>query len=214
MSCTEQRRVRFTPEPAIMAPLQEAEYILTPSQVAATWYSPEEFRRLRIESNMVASGIRHRHETDKSNRLSYGNVLLSTYKSCVGGEQPSQDTVQQLASWLEVAASRRGLEKLSQKEMHRQRRKAVSSAIHSVLDTQNAFKDENVDARADRLRLVYEKSSASSILFARVLALADELAAQQDGSTAHGRAGMFPCNSHKTTLHSMKQWNAKACGGA
>lgn len=213
MSSTEQRRVRFRLEPAIMAPLQEAEYTLTPSQIADTWYSPEEFRRLRIESNMVASGIRHRYETDKSNRLSYGNVLLSTYKSCVGGEYPSQDTVHHLASWLEVAASRRGLEKLSQKELHKQRRQSVSSAILSVLNTQNAFKDESFDARADRLRLVYEKVSAPAILFARALALADELAARQDASTANSRDGMLRGNAHKTSLRSMKQWNANACGG-
>ncbi len=188
--------------------------MMRPSQYADTWYSKEEFRHLRMESHMVASGIRHRHETDKSNRLSYGNVLLSTYQSCARGEHPSQDTVHHLASWLEVATSRRGLEKMSQMEMHKQRRKAVSSAIFSVLDTQIALRDETFDTRADHLRLVYQKRSAPAILFARVLALADELAvAQQDASTANCRNDMVRGNAHKTTLHSMKQWNANAFAG-
>lgn len=159
---------------------------------------------------MVASGIRNRHETDKSNRLSYGNILLSVYKSCLEGEHPSQDTVQHLANWLEVGASRRGLEKMSQKEMYRQRRKTVSNAILTVLDTQNIFKDDSFDARADHLRVAYQKITAPGILFARVIAVADELAARQD-SKGNCREDERRGDPHRKNLHSMNQWHAKRC---
>ena len=72
---------------------------------------------------MVASGIRYRHEADESNPSSYHNVLSLTYKKCLQGRIQNHENLQQLANWLAVGISRRGLELLSVKAIKNDRRK-------------------------------------------------------------------------------------------
>ena len=143
-------------------------------------------KRFRMESQMVASGIRNRFKADMYNPTSYSNVLILTYKLCRRRQGPNQDLIQQLANWLEVGASRRGLEKLCVEAIYRDRRNRIRKSIQAVLATQNQIEDSrnsDDDEKAEQIRLVYQEIALPAKLFAVSLGVADAIAAKQDRAT-------------------------------
>ena len=185
MSNRSQRCVRFALMADAIIPCPGIDHeLLTPSLVVdSTWYTTQDMKRFRMESQMVASGIRNRFKADISNPTSYSNVLILTYKMCRRRQGPNQDLIQQLANWLEVGATRRGLEKLSVEAIYRDRRNRIRKSIRTVLATQSQIEDHgntDDDEKAEQIRLVYQEITLPAKLFAVSLGVADAIAAKQD----------------------------------
>eukprot|EP00545_Synedropsis_sp_CCMP1620_P005837 CAMPEP_0119006024 /NCGR_PEP_ID=MMETSP1176-20130426/2075_1 /TAXON_ID=265551 /ORGANISM="Synedropsis recta cf, Strain CCMP1620" /LENGTH=236 /DNA_ID=CAMNT_0006957911 /DNA_START=46 /DNA_END=756 /DNA_ORIENTATION=- len=176
MSHHRMHTVHFQDKPELVPPISPE---LLSGLVNASWWSGEEFQRFRMSYQMMAQGIRCRHEAAASNPSSYTNVLCSTYQSCVDGRSPSEDNLKQLAGWMEMGTSRLGLESLSVKTIKNERREASRRAIKSVLEAQTD-KTGLGGIDAEKIRRVYQKVTESARLFAIALADAAELATTQD----------------------------------
>lgn len=190
MSRQRNRTVRFQEELEIIEPV-------SPELRSVSWLSREEFTRFRMNYQMMAQGIRYRHEADANNPSSYTNVLASTYLSCVNGCRPSQDTLQQLAGWFEVGTSRLGLENMSVRTIKSDRRKRSRNAIRDVIKAQ-----ATVDNDPEAIRNDYRQATKSARLFALALADAAELANKQEdqASIPNVRSPIFSPKLSQTTL--------------
>jgi len=151
--------------------------------VHSTWYTAQDMEQFRMESRMVASGIRNCFKIDASNPTSYSNILIMVHKLCLRKQGPNQDMIHQLANWLEVGATRRGLEKLSVEAIHRDRRNRIRNSIQAVLTMQcklNNNGNGDYDQKAEQIRLVYQEITLPAKLFAVSMGIADAVAAKQD----------------------------------
>lgn len=159
---------------------------------------------------MVASGICYRHEADESNPCSYYNVLSLTYKTCLQGRIQDKENLQQLANWLEVGTSRRGLEQLSVHAIKKDRRTRCNKAILTVLEAQTRFDSSSAHEKTEGIRMIYGEITKPARLFAIALADADELASQQDRRTALLPTTDCPRETSKAFLNNWKNWSATA----
>jgi hypothetical protein len=184
MCSRSRKQVRFGLVADTVIPRLEMEHesVMPSLVVESTWYTTQEMERFRMESRLVASGIRNRFKADVSNPTSYSNILIMVHQLCLRKQGPSEEIIQQLANWLEVGATRRGLEKLSVDAIYRDRRSRIKNSIQAVLTTQDKFKnngkieDEEI---AEQIRLVYQEITFPAKLFAVSLGVADAVAAKQ-----------------------------------
>lgn len=172
LTMSDQRTVRFDDEPKLIPGYDDD----SDEEPYFSWWSAEDFDRFQMRYEMMAQGIRSRHDTDESNPSSYTNVLLANYTSCVNGRSPSPENLKQLAGWFEVGTSRLGLESLSVRSIKKDRRKRSDHAIHSVLEAQRSTNDNDPAI----IRSIYLGATRSARLFAIALADASDLAARQE----------------------------------
>jgi hypothetical protein len=186
----ERNTVRFQEEPDFIEPVCQ-------ELMSGSWLSREEFKRFRMNYQMMAQGIRYRHEGDANNPASYTNVLSSTYLSCVNGCSPSQANLTQLAGWFEVGTSRLGLENMSVKTIKSDRKKRSRNSIRDVLKAQ-----VSVDNDPEAIRNDYRQATKSARLFALALADAAELANKQEeeAATPDARSSIFTPRISQTNL--------------
>lgn len=170
------RRVGFVDEPNHVIPPRFS--VLTESPLNDMWYSREDFKRFRSNSQTLASRIRHKQSDDPN--PSYTTTLASTYASCCRGHEPDKGDLGSLATWFSIGAGRRGLEYQSLNKSERLGRKLRNSiAIANVLKAQ-AMESADSDAKAEFVRKVCEQNGNPARLFAIGLAEASELSSRDD----------------------------------
>jgi hypothetical protein len=169
-----ERRVRFLS-------LSSSDYMdqnYEPVTADDLWYSFKDYDCLKCENDIITRSIRKSHNSDRSNLNSYCGVLLNAYKSCLKREFPNDTILQELARWLTVAISRRGLEKKSLVILYKLRREAIKKSIVAVLDAQASFQG-TTDDKEEKIRLIYEDIATPSKLFALSLAQASWLGVEE-----------------------------------
>lgn len=145
--------------------------------------SSTELKKFRMDATKVAQSIFDK-ETDTCNPRSYSKVFWQTYKSCsmVDNIDDVPTTLtDSVERWAKRSKSRRGLEKWSIPELNEDRKAAKMKAIRLVVRMQSrtvcAF---DLSENPDMLARVYQRLSAPAKKYARLLALADAKAADEN----------------------------------
>lgn len=190
MATNNQRRVTFVEElDEVKSPL-----VLTEELLHAKWYSSEDFERFRMVNKMLASNIRRRHSASSNCQLSFPNALGVIYDSCVRGCAPEEEALNDLAAWLMVGPSRRGLEPMSDRLILRDRKIRSRLAILKVINAQGLHHDEDPNTQSERIRKAYEECTTPARLFGIALAKAADLA-------HHSQERLKGLIKRKSTLH-------------
>lgn len=196
MATNNQRRVTFVEELGEV----ESPLVLTEELLHAKWYSSEDFERFRMVNKMLASNIRRRHSATSNCQLSFSNALGAIYDSCVRGCTPQEEDLNELAAWLMVGPSRRGLEHLSDRFIVRDRKIRSRLAVLKVIEAQGLHHDEDLNTQSERVRKVYEEFTTPAGLFGIALAKAADLA-------HHSQERLMGLMKQKSTLHKVTSYH-------
>jgi uncharacterized protein (DUF1778 family) len=142
-----------------------------------TWWSPDEMTEIRhaakVSSREVSRNVWMLDAFEEAHRIARQLAASQDDAAALMEilENPASHISQELTSWCRYGHCRRGLERWSSKFHNVARTEAVKRARRKVLD-------EMKESDPESIRLVYERLTRSSRIFARFMGHADEAATE------------------------------------
>ena len=142
------------------------------------WWSPGEYTSIRSSVMLLTSKVRNGDDEDEFSTMrknSYQKSLSKAYRLSLKSAELPKNARDDLAFWVSLADSRRGLEKFILEDMRRDRDKRRDKLINAVRVAQDRSGDRgfSLDHRMDTLRSVSLGASKHAARFAQTMGAAD-----------------------------------------
>ena len=131
------------------------------------WYQPADMIRIKRKAMVVAK---------EAQRYGMGSLLTNTYGKCC------EETQEALNTWVRNGNARRGLERWINAEYAATRADIRRRTIKSVLRAQSKMKEAEINDPFYAMNVISRLSEAFSVdsrSFARIMGIADEVAAKE-----------------------------------
>mmetsp|Transcript_21907 Transcript_21907/g.37265 ORF Transcript_21907/g.37265 Transcript_21907/m.37265 type:complete len:270 (-) Transcript_21907:562-1371(-) len=215
-STTNQKRVTFelTDYGDVRTYRYESPYVRSELIDESLWWSAGEFGFIRSSAMLLTSKVRNGDDEDELTtyrRNSYRKSLSKAYRLSVKSADLPRNAREDLEFWVNLGDSRRGLEKFILEDMRRDRDKRRDKLVGAVRTAQDRCKERGCPSgqKAEMLRNVSEGSSRHAKRFARVMAIADEYAANLEKYTTPGMEKDAPKAPSKPVTESKLSWRRR-----